>query len=268
MKKIFLLWFVAFFGFIGFSFTQTLPPIIINESSQGSNHGTSGTDEWIELVVTADSTDINGMYLDTDNKTNTLGNAISLQFRSDLPELGHCPMGTIIVIYNGGTTKDPNLPADDVVFGRAGTANNPTGTDDWTLLIPSTNTSFLSTATNTPSWKTSKRTGDAIGIFQKPSPTNVGIMGISWGTGVNNTIVGAQFPANSFVTGLPGLTYVDQGFGFTSNTNVTSLLNWQIEEENTSVYPLPTPKTLNGGQNSLLPVELTSFNAIYLKLWI
>ncbi|MEJ2495276.1 MAG: hypothetical protein P8Y79_13215, partial [Ignavibacteriaceae bacterium] len=37
--------------------------IIINEVSQGSGQG---TDEWIELLVTADNTDIRGVFVDVD----------------------------------------------------------------------------------------------------------------------------------------------------------------------------------------------------------
>lgn len=223
---------------------QNKKNIIINELSQGSGYyNPNNLDEWVELLVTADGTDIRGVYLDADNNTNTLGDSVALQLSTSYSGFSSVSKGAIIVIYNAAY-KDTVLGPDDTNFS------------DGTLLIPDTNSTFLQP---NPGWKTSKAPGDAIGLFNPKSGTTIeGIMAVAWGGFAN-------FPMNRFSNGwgytlIPSSLSTTQGFYFSGGTTagVTNASNWITEADASS-----TPGKTNGGDNNLLPVELTSFNASY-----
>jgi len=244
MKKSLLFTIISLLFFIPNTFGQVNQKnIIINELSQGSGTASPSTDEWIELLVTADHTDIQGVYLDMDNKVvgYDIGSNISIQLSTSYGPFADCPKGTIIVIYNAGATKDPKLGPDDVDFG------------DYTLLIPSNNGTYLSTS----GWKTSKRTGDVMGLFNPKGTggTIEGIMAIAWGNYTGWT--------NNFSNGWGyALTYYvlqdGQGLKYTGSTTagVSTASNWNSETDASS-----TPGWLNGTGQNALPVELNSFSA-------
>ncbi len=76
---------------------------IINEFSQGP----SGTSEWVEILVLRDS-DLRGWKLADRNSGQIT--FLNVSFWQNIPA------GTIIVIYNGGATKDSLIPPDDNVL--------------------------------------------------------------------------------------------------------------------------------------------------------
>ncbi|MEP2777013.1 MAG: S8 family serine peptidase [Luteolibacter sp.] len=111
-------------------------PAIIHEFSQGSQ-GTQS--EWVEILVMQDS-DLNSWRLSDPD-----GNF--LVFLDD-PVWEAIPAGTLIVIYNGGSQKDPLLPSDsyDASSGK--------------MVIASTNRKYFSaTGVN---WPDFGNTGDSI----------------------------------------------------------------------------------------------------------
>ncbi|MDW8349745.1 MAG: S8 family serine peptidase [Verrucomicrobiae bacterium] len=75
----------------------------INEFSQGP----SGNREWIEILVTRQSDLRNWKLADRNSAEITFNNVAFWQ---------NIPAGTLIVIYNGGDTKDPIIPPDDNVL--------------------------------------------------------------------------------------------------------------------------------------------------------
>ena len=217
--------------------------IIINELSQGSGNNTPATDEWIELLVTADGTDIQGVYLDMDNRTvgYDIGSNISVQLSTTYSGFQNVSKGSIIVIYNSANKDTTNLGPDDVDF------------TDGTLLIPSNNTTYLSTT----GWKTSKRTGDVIGLFnpQGVGGTIEGIMAIAWNyTGWTNNFSNGWGYALLSATSLAA----NEGLKYTGGTTsgVATVGNWAVETDTNS-----TPGWLNDTNQNSLPVELTSFSA-------
>jgi len=266
---------IAFVFFASSTIVDAQPQVIINEFSQGSSIGTK--DEWVELVVTQDGTNLQGVYLDVDHSAGTVGDTVQVQL-ANVSVFSSVPKGAIILIYNGDDTKDPNIAAaDDINFGPANTAPyNTTGSDDWVLIIPSTNTTYLTTgATAIRTWKTSVAAGDAIGVFEKPvtqtavgggypdyNASPVGIMGIRWGTYNSglDAIWASEF--GSYGTTLVG--DIPQGNAIYFNSGDASTVgtssNWIAETDASS-----SPSTLNGGNNNALPVELSSFSAIINK---
>lgn len=94
--------------------------VIVNEWSQG--HG--GNQEWVELLVTTGPVDLRGWDLLDANSTArvTLSNDSAWQ---------SVPVGTLIVIYNGGD-RDTSLPPDDTDFG------------DCAVVIPHNNATYFS----------------------------------------------------------------------------------------------------------------------------
>ncbi|MCG6959932.1 hypothetical protein LJE82_08590, partial [bacterium BMS3Abin03] len=134
--------------------------IIINEVSQGSG---AGQDEWIELLVTADNTDIRGVYVDVDYLNRTLGSDTAFVL-SDTSVFANVASGSIIVVYKSNN-RDPNIGLPDTDFS------------DGTLLIASSNSDFLSTT----GWKNSKAGGDVVGLFNPYDGAVEGIMAIAWG---------------------------------------------------------------------------------------
>lgn len=62
--------------------------------------------------MTADGTNIQGVYIDADNGNGNIGDNIPLCLSQTYAPFASVNKGTIIVIYNGNTTKDPYLPAE------------------------------------------------------------------------------------------------------------------------------------------------------------
>ncbi len=240
MNTLFLKTISFFYMVISFSvLTGAQTEIIINEFSQGPA-GTSG--DWIELVVTADGTNIQGVYYDDDNTlaTGSLGKEYSVQLRKTLADFQSVNKGSIIVIYRA--PKDTILPADDFDF------------TDGKIVIPDTNTIFLEPNGNGLLLKADK---DEFGIFVDNGDTSVvvGIHGIAWGGESGN----ASLYSNRW-----GYTKIDsvkagQSAFFSEGdpSLITTVANWTIQNSS-----LATPGTLNGGNNNALPVELVSFSAI------
>ena len=213
--------------------------IIINEISQGSG---AGTDEWIELLVTEDGTDIRGVYVDVDNNSGTLGGNISFELSTTNSDFASVKKGSIIVVYNSAA-KDTELATDDTDFS------------DSTLIIPSNNTTFLSTT----GWKTSYANMDAIGLFNPNDGSVQGIMAIGWGNYAN-------IPASNFSQGWGYAVYSSSlstslSLQYTGNTTpgVSIVSNWNSVADDSS-----SPGDFNGDQ-SPLPVELYSFSAVINK---
>jgi hypothetical protein len=217
--------------------------IIINEFSQGPS-GTTG--DWIELVVTADGTDIRGVYYDDDNTpaTGFLGKEYSVQLSKTLATFQSAGMGSTILIYR--TPRDPRIlewfGTDDTDFS------------DGKIVIPETNTTFLEDSGN---GLLLQKDRDEFGIFWDNGDTSVvvGIHGVAWG---------GETGSASLYSSEWGYTQLDSvGAGESARFNegtpgeVSTAVNWTIE-----AYNLATPGTLNGGNNNALPVELTSFSAI------
>ncbi|MFM7180470.1 MAG: S8 family serine peptidase [Verrucomicrobiales bacterium] len=181
-------------------------PAIINEFSQGPSGGSS---EWIE-ILTLEPTSLAFWDL-------TESNGQTLVF-ADSPVWDDLPAGTLIVVYNGGATKAPVLPADD--FDPA----------DGKMVISSTNATYFDNTYNT--WISLGNTGgDAINLNDS---SGVQVDSISYGT---NT------------TGTPQLAIVGSAKSaqFNGNTSAAAdlLANWTVVNENTA-----TPGQPNGGANT------------------
>jgi len=234
-KTISFLYMVISFGIL----TQAQTGIIINEFSQGPSGTTS---DWIELVVTANNTNIQGVYYDDDNTlaTGSIGKEYSVQLSKTLADFQSVNKGSIIVIYRA--PKDSTLPADDTDFA------------DGKIVIPETDTTFLEPGGNGLLLKANR---DEFGIFVDNGDTSVvvGIHGIAWGGETGN--------ASLYLTGW-GYTEIDSVkagqsayFGEGDPSLITIATNWTIQNSS-----LATPGTLNGGNNNALPVELVSFSAV------
>lgn len=230
--------------------------VIINELSQGDLDGSYLHDhEWIELVVTADNTDLRGAYITTTNANSSsfpsgyvAGTCI--QFTQD-GSLSALPAGTIIVIYKstaitGGNLQDPTLggsgtPTPDVNF-----------TGDNAIMIPSDNATFLQ-----GTWPEFKNfpglyEGDNVGLFQSDG---TGIFCLSYGNAAQAGLITGNY-GQVTIPNTTNLTAGDEVYwsGKDPNTNAGNPSYWVVQ-----AYRLATPKTLNPGDNSALPVELTSF---------
>lgn len=124
MKKLKL--FILFFLFLSYKIDLKSQIVRINEFSQGS----SGSKEWVELVVGSSSTinstncvlsklNISGWILDDNNgdfspPNHFTGSGVAsghMRFKNTLPWI-NLPVGAIIVIYNAAD-RDINIPADD-----------------------------------------------------------------------------------------------------------------------------------------------------------
>ncbi len=227
MKNVGLIIIVFFCCLIeGFPQTQ----IIINEFSQGS----SASKEWIELVITADGTDIRGVYCSDDDVSFA---TIDFQLKTDLIGFSSVSKGSIIVVYNGAD-KDGTLPADDTDFS------------DGLIIIPHTNATFIEAS---GSWPALGNSGDDFGIF---TSLGVGIHGISYGDGTPTT----DFDGGWGQADISSVAANTSAY-FTEDTpgEAGTGTNWL-----TQVSTSATPGTLNGGNNNALPVELSSFSAVVL----
>lgn len=129
---------------------------ILHEFSQGPAGGNS---EWVEILVLKQT---NMSYWDLSDTTNTL------VFKSS-GVWNVIPAGTLIVIYNGNTTKDPILPADD---------SDPA---DGRMIVSSTNPTFFDPSFN--SWIPLSNSGDRIVLKDAVSAV---VHSLSYGTGTGS----------------------------------------------------------------------------------
>lgn len=138
---------------------------MIHEFSQGSSGGNS---EWVEILVLRQS---NLGFWDLSDTTNTLVFKNSSVWNA-------IPAGTLIVVYNGNTLKDPALPQDD---------GNPSG---GSMVISSTDPTFFDTAFD--SWIPLSNNGDVISL-NDASSTSVDSLsyGSGTGSGIHLTAVGS-----------------------------------------------------------------------------
>jgi subtilisin-like proprotein convertase family protein len=166
------------------SFTR---PVIINEFSQGPSGGTA---EWVELLTLEDTS--LAFYDISDASDNYL------LFLDD-PVWDNIPAGTTIVIYNGATTKDPLLPADDL---------NPN--DDGRMVVSSQNAAYFDDAT---AWPGLGNSGDSLFINDADSLT---VAELSYG---NSTLAS---PNVGTVTGGRAAYYAGD-----TEEGITSGVNWR-----------------------------------------
>ena len=256
MKKT-LLFLITSFVLVFFFFNanaQTYNTVLINEFS----NGTTGAQDWIELYVTADNTDLRGLYLTTYVKlgkypvsgtdTVNLNLGVKLNYNTDLQSL---KKGTFIVIYNQ-LNKDPNLPADDLNIA------------DSTLLFASNNATFTVTGSTWPGFTayTGTATHNGISIYSSDSLTHIltGIFCVDYGaTNVPSTTFNGgygqvQLPATIHFNADSAVYY---NAGTTGGAKTAS--NWLMESD-----PKSTPLRYNSPANTL-PVELSSFSASVLS---
>ncbi len=129
---------------------------IIHEFSQGPAGGNS---EWVEILVLK-QTDMG--YWDLSDTTNTL------VFKSS-GIWNAIPAGTLIVVYNGNTVRDPILPADDP---------DPA---DRRMVVSSTNPTFFETSFDP--WIPLSNSGDRIVLKDAAS---VVVHSLSYGNGTGS----------------------------------------------------------------------------------
>ena len=243
--------------------------VIINEFSQGDNNGTNDH-EWIELIVTADNTDLRGLYLTSISKdTATPGGhtfpsspdlTIGLQLDS-VSLFQNLQKGQIIVIYKAPT----NDGKYDTTL-NAGSDTQPTTdisfADGNGLLIASDNSTYFSGVwPGFKNWNSSSASshGDAVGLF---TSTGTGVFGLSYGDGwftpTNPISANYGTVTISSSTALVAGQEVYFNSSDPGTANSSSSWTWLSYTDTTSS---PTPKYLNGGNNDALPVELSSFSA-------
>jgi FlgD Ig-like domain len=264
---------VAFYAYPSFAQSN----VIINEFSQGDANGLQDH-EWIELVVTANSTNLGGLYITTTSAyTAKYGGLAHFPSSADLtigfqltadPIFSGLSKGDVIVIYKSPTNTNVTYPTSEYDPALGGTPLNTDGSapapttdvnfgDGNGILIASNNSTYITGVwpgmknyTNTPA-------GDNIGIFAT-SPSFTGVFGISYGNGTNlpdNPING-----NYGTVTLQTTTNLTSGqeIAFTGSDPFTAngYANW-TQQSSTKA----SPKLLNGGFNNSLPVELMSFSA-------
>ena len=111
---------------------------IINEFSQGSDSNPTASGEWVEILVMKKASLRKWRF------TNAANNQLVF---SDNKVWDNIPAGTLIVIYNGGTGKDPLLPKDDAKV------------TDKTLVLSSNNGTYFSRLS---SWPGFANAGDSV----------------------------------------------------------------------------------------------------------
>lgn len=145
----------------GTPFTPTRQAVL-HEFSQGPPGGNS---DWVEILVLK-QTDFR--YWDLSDTTNML-------VFSNSPTWAAVPAGTLVVVYNGSTTKDPALPVDD---------SDPA---DGRMVVSSTDTNLFDPAFN--SWIPLSNSGDVISLNDAAS---VRVHSLSYG---NSCGPGVHLPA-------------------------------------------------------------------------
>jgi subtilisin-like proprotein convertase family protein len=182
---------------------------IINEFSQGS----TGTQEWIEILTTQ-TADLRGWTIG--DTAGTYSTFASSTFWSAVPA------GTVIVIYNGSTTKDAGLPADDFDYA------------DGKLIIAHTNSTYFTSST----WGGLGNSGDSV-LLKNGGGTVVD--GVTYGSGTGQTPALGSISAQSEAAFMGGTD---------AEAEVAS--NWTIYTTQASV----TPGLPNGGSNTTLVTAL------------
>jgi subtilisin-like proprotein convertase family protein len=165
----------------GGSFTRSA---IINEFSQG----TSGSQEWVELLFLKNSDARGWKLFDSNSGTVTFSSAGLWT---------NVPAGTLLVIYNGAA-KDTVLPADD------------TDPSDGTLVIPHSNATFFS-----GSWISLGNSGDSINLSDSSSAV---IHALSYGDNATYTT-----PKLGTVGSTTSAAYTNN-----TESGVITNTNWQI----------------------------------------
>ena len=229
---------------------QTTNTVLINEFSNGDTLA----QDWMELFVTADNTDLRGLYLTTYAKlgkypvsgTDTVNLNLGVQLNYN-PDLQSLKKGTFIVIYNA-INKDPHLPADDLNVA------------DSTLLFSSTNSTFTEPGSTWPGFTayTGSATHNGISIYSSDSLTHVltGIFCVDYGS---SNIASTTFNSGYGQVQLPSTTLFPADSGIYYNAGTTTgaktASNWLMEINSNS-----TPLNYNSATNTL-PIELLSFSA-------
>ncbi len=196
---------------------------IINEFSQGPSGGNS---EWVEILTLKPGSLALWKLQDSNSGT--------LVFQN-LPVWNNIPAGTLIVIYNGGATKDPLLPADDL---------DPS---DGTMVISSSNSTCFDQSQS--SWIALSNSGDA--IYLRDAGSNE-VFALSYG---NNTSASPRL----------GTVGSGQAARFTSDneTAATQAASWEVVPSNINQITNPaqdgvTPAAGNTASNSAFVSTLRS----------
>ena len=199
---------------------------IINEWSQGDG----GSKEWVEIVTIQDNLDMRGWVLsdDSDAYCTFLDGAES--------PWASVPMGTVIVIYNGGD-RDTNLPEDDLTVVESGNKQVVSAHNEASLFVNETWSGF---SNNTSTDNPKLTDGASRAIIH------------DWDQGNNGAFT-------SICPGGSTAIYYTAG----GEEGVSTAANWTSAA---ATSPEVTPATGNGGSNSewldeTLPVELSSFSA-------
>jgi hypothetical protein len=262
MKKS-LLFFSALIIVIFYSFpSKAQTNVIINEFSQGD----IGDHEWIELVATADGTDLSGLYITTSSANKTAHATYDFPSSADLtvgfqlkPSLLYSNLlkGQAVVIYKHPTN---DVLYDAMIGGTGDPGNDLTFSDGNGILIASDNSTYINGVW--PGMKNYKSTitGDNIGIFSTSGGGFTGVFGISYGD--STALPSNPISGNYGTVTVPSLYALAAGQELAYNasslsqSSLDNYSNW-LKQASTSA----TPKTLNGGSNNTLPVELASFSA-------
>ena len=245
---------------------QTNNTVVINELSQGDNVGTNDH-EWIELAVTANNTDLRGLFItSTSAYEGIAANSFSLPnttygIQLDSVSLfNNLNLGDIIVIYKAPTN---DTQYDTALGAGTGSGLSPdvSFADGNGILLASNDGNYISgTWPGFKNWNgnSAQSNGDAVGIFTADSQ---GVFCISYGDG----------------TRAPTSTPITSNYGTATIASTTTLVSGQeiyfnsgtASDANNSSFWVqllyssssPTPKIFNSTANNALPVELTSFSA-------
>ena len=226
--------------------------VIINEFSNGD----TGAHDWIELIVTADAQNLQGLWILSDN----LGTWSGLQLSTTNTEFASLNTGDIILIYRNTSTLNDSAdsrvkavwPTDITTFGGG---NRIVVAYYYTANTNLTNTSIFENPTTDP-WPTITTAGGGahIGLFARADTS--GIFGIGYGINGSEGDSSALFTSYVTLSGAVGSSMSAHFTGDNSTTLPTDPANWAIVSDAQS-----TPGYNNGGANNSLPVELTSFSA-------
>ena len=227
--------------------------VLINEFSQGN----TGDHDWIELIVTANNTNLQGLYFTTTSAgAGYTGNKVQLSTSNS--DLAFLPKGYIIVIYKLGTTGTPNY--DPKVQELTDTDPND-GNNKLVIPFPadgsgSPDPTFFAAGSAWPGFTST--TGDNIGLFTSGGSP---IFGIGYGTDgatTDNTFDSSPWGKVVIANVIAGNSAHYTGDAVTTGQEPSGTSNWSIILDSDVNC---TPGATNGGSNDALPVELTSFSA-------
>ncbi len=167
---------------------------IIHEFSQGPSGGTS---EWIE-ILTLEQGSLSYWDLESNND--------EILVFQDTAVWDNIPAGTLIVIYNGRTTKDSRIPADD------------TDPADGLMVLSSTNTTYFDPGYDP--WIALGNSGDFITLNDADSNR---VHGLSYGSNtVESPNIGAVGSAMSAHFNSDKEAHADLASGWTAITQASS----------------------------------------------